>query len=81
MRTRLARWGDSLAVRIDGALAESAALREGDAVEVVAERDGLVLRRARPRYTLEELLRDTTPEAYRAVAIDWGRDRGRERVE
>ena len=81
MRTRLARWGDSLAVRIDGALARSAELREGDAVEVVVERAGLVLRRVEPRFTLDDLLRDTTPDAYRAVAVDWGPDQGRELVE
>jgi antitoxin MazE len=80
MQVRVARWGNSLGVRIPKHLAERAGLREGARVEVEAEADRIVIARARPRYRLAELLQGMTPEAMRE-AFDWGPDRGREIVE
>jgi antitoxin MazE len=45
-----------------------------------ARRGEVVIRSARPRYTLAELLDGATPEAMRE-AFDWGDDVGREAVE
>jgi antitoxin MazE len=80
MQVRVARWGNSLGVRIPKSIAERAGLREGARVEVEAETDRIVFTRARPRYQLAELLQGMTPEAMRE-AFDWGADRGREIVE
>ncbi len=60
MRAQLTRWGDSLAVGLPPRFAESAGLREGATVELDIV-DG-VLRLRRPRYTLDELLAQITPE-------------------
>lgn len=62
MRTRLDRWGNSLGVRIPKALADEADLREGDHVEMHFENGVVVLRPARPHYTLDELLEGFTEE-------------------
>jgi antitoxin MazE len=80
MNVRVARWGNSLGVRIPRHIAEHAGLRAGAQVEVEAEGDRIVIRYARPRYRLGELLQGMTPEAMHE-AFEWGPDRGREIVE
>ena len=55
MKTRIVRWGNSLAIRIPRAYADQAGLSEGSAVEFVAEGQTLVLRRQ--RYRLDTLLK------------------------
>jgi antitoxin component of MazEF toxin-antitoxin module len=81
MRAYVVRLDDGLAVALDRETARSAALKVGDPLEVAVHDDRLVLRRTRPRYTREALLAGTTPEDYRAAAVDWGPDLGRESVE
>ena len=80
MRVRVARWGNSLGLRIPKQVAAEIGLREGARVEVEADGDRLVVSPARPRYALADLLTNVTPEAMRE-AFDWGPDLGRERVE
>jgi antitoxin MazE len=80
MQVQVARWGNSLGVRIPKHIAERAGLREGVRVEIEAETDRIVITRARPRYQLADLLKGMTPEAMRE-AFDWGPDEGREIVE
>lgn len=80
MRVSVAKWGNSLGLRVPKELAARFGLREGSRIEIVAEDDRLVLIPARSAFTLEELLAGMTPEAMRE-AFDWGDDRGRENVE
>lgn len=78
------RWGKSLAVRIPGEVANAAGIGGGERVEVEARDGDIVIRRAVPRFTLEELFRGRSPEEWRAAyagAYDWGPDVGREAVE
>ena len=80
MQVQVARWGNSLGVRIPKQIAERAGLREGARVEIEADSDRIVITRARRRYQLAELLQGMSPEAMRE-AFDWGPDRGREIIE
>jgi antitoxin MazE len=80
MQVQLARWGNSLGLRIPKDVAQRTGLREGSRVDVVAEGDRIIISPARPRYALRDLLKGMTPEAVRQ-AFDWGPDRGREIVE
>lgn len=80
MRTKLSKWGNSLAVRLPKDIAEEMHLTEGAQVEIKVEAGALTLRPAQPRYRLEDLLRGVTPRAMRK-AWSWGEDRGRENVE
>ena len=74
---RVARWGNSLGVRIPRALAEQVRLEEGTEVEIVVEGDTLRVR-PRPRaYSLNELVEQITPEN-RHEETDWGEPEGRE---
>lgn len=80
MQVNLARWGNSLGLRIPKDVADQAGLRAGSRVEIAAEDGRVVISAARPRYVLADLLKDMTPEAMRE-AFDWGPDVGREIVE
>lgn len=78
IKTAVDRWGNSLGVRLPKAIAESAGLREGDRVEISFEDSAVVIRPAKPRYTLKELLAGITPENVHPET-DWGLAVGRER--
>ena len=80
MQVRVARWGNSLGLRIPKDIAQRVGLREGARVDVEVEGDRIVLSPARPRYVLAELLKGMTPQAMRE-AFDWGPDEGREIVD
>jgi len=80
VKAQMAKWGNSLAVRIPKAVAEKARLQEGDAVEIKADKGRIELRRADSVPTLEELVAQITPQN-RNPEIDWGPDIGREKIE
>lgn len=72
MRTQIAKWGNSLAVRLPRQVAEAAGLGEGATVDLEVG-DGVIrLTAARPRYTLEELLAGITPENLPSEILDDG---------
>ncbi len=76
--TQLAKWGNSLALRIPKVLAESAGLREGDPVSLSLNKNGgLVISVARRKYRLEELVSRITPKN-RHEETDWKRPVGKE---
>ena len=78
------RWGKNLAVRLPGEVAKAARLSEGERVEIETRGSEIVLRRAMPQVSLEELFRGRSPRKWReayADAYDWGPELGRERVE
>ena len=75
MKAQLSKWGHSLAVRIPRAFAEQLGISEGSAIEIIASDDAIVLKK--PRYTLEDLLADVTPQNLHGE-IDMGRPAGRE---
>jgi antitoxin MazE len=55
---RVSRWGDSLAVRLPKALVEQLGLKEGDQLDVVAAKDGIIkveTIQARRRRALERM--------------------------
>ena len=78
MRAQVKKWGNSLALRIPKALAEEAGLDSGSNVELIVENGHLcVIPVKRPRYTLEELVAQITPEN-RHGEIDTGPAVGKE---
>ena len=75
---RISKWGNSLAVRIPLAIAKQACLAEGDRVEVTLDHEGgIVLRPARPRYELSDLVEQITSKN-RHRETDWGQPQGKE---
>jgi antitoxin MazE len=80
MQVSVARWGNSLGLRIPKDVAERVGLQAGSRVEIEAENGRVVISPARPRYALADLLKGMTPEAMHE-AFDWGPDVGREIVD
>jgi antitoxin MazE len=77
MTTQVGKWGNSLAVRIPGTYAKELDLQEGAELEVTRVKDGLLLKRRAREYTLEELLKQITPENIHGET-DWGPPVGNE---
>ena len=77
MRTEVARWGNSLAVRLPRQVLEQTGIAEGTAVDLDVEDGRVVIRPAVPRYGLDELLAGITPENLPDDCFD-DRPRGRE---
>jgi antitoxin MazE len=76
--TTLSKWGNSLAVRIPQAVAAQAGLAEGDSVALAVDAThGIVVRSARRKYELSELVSKITPKN-RHRETDWGQPQGRE---
>lgn len=70
--TTIAKWGNSLAVRIPKAVIDSAHLAEGDSMEVDLSAEGEIIMRSACRpLSLEELVNGITPEN-RPTETDWG---------
>ena len=78
MKTQLARWGNSLAVRIPKPVALAAKLTAGDHLEVDVEGPGKVrIQKPKSKPTLEELVSGITTENMHSET-DWGESLGKE---
>ena len=78
MTTQVARWGNSLAIRIPRNVVQDAGLREGEPVDISVSEDGaVILRRAGGAARLKDLVARITPENRHGEA-DWGPPVGHE---
>ncbi len=59
--TRIAKWGNSLGLRLPKSVAVEAQLDEGDTVDVSVKNGAIVIRPRRPTYSLERLVAKITP--------------------
>jgi antitoxin MazE len=75
--TQLAKWGNSLGLRLPKSLAREVRLDEGDTVHLSVDNGTIVIRPSRPRYTLDELVRRITPKN-RHDESEWGGPLGNE---
>jgi antitoxin MazE len=62
MRAQLSKWGNSLAIRLPKSAVDVLHAREGDAVELAIEGEAVVIRSARTRYRLTDLVAAITPD-------------------
>jgi antitoxin MazE len=63
MKTRIQKWGNSLALRIPKPFAEEAQLAEDSTVDMTVRNGKLIVVPVRePEYTLEALVKQITPE-------------------
>ena len=76
--TQIARWGNSIGLRLPKAVAMEARLGEGDTVELSVENGAIIVRAAGPAYSLDELVAKITPRN-RHTESDWGEPTGLER--
>ncbi|MGL5939726.1 MAG: AbrB/MazE/SpoVT family DNA-binding domain-containing protein [Waterburya sp.] len=77
MSIKIARWGNSLGIRIPKQIVEQAQLQEGDEIEISREENRLILTPQKKKYTLEQLL-DGMNEEHLHSEVDWGEPMGKE---
>ena len=68
--TQIAKWGNSLGLRLPKSIAVEAQLDEGDTVDVSVKNGAIVIRPSRPTYSLEQLVAKITPQN-RHDETDW----------
>jgi antitoxin MazE len=69
--TQIAKWGNSLGLRLPRSVALEAQLDEGDTVTVSVKGRAIVVRPARPTYSLNSLVARIT-KRNRHDETDWG---------
>ncbi len=74
---KIAKWGNSLAVRIPRKLADQAGLAEGSAVELQARDGRLTVVPKTPEYDIRKLVKKITKKN-RQELVDWGPPVGKE---
>jgi antitoxin MazE len=77
VETAIAKWGNSLAIRLPRSLAAEIGLQEGTAVDLQADGGVLTIRPARPRYRLADLLARLDADKVHEE-VDWGGPQGEE---
>jgi antitoxin MazE len=77
MNATIRKWGNSLAVRIPKSVAQQIRVAEGHKVLLEVASNGLLVRPARRRYRLTDLVRKIT-NANRHSETDWGKRVGGE---
>jgi antitoxin MazE len=76
--TQIGKWGNSLGLRLPKSVAREAQLDEGDTVDVSVKDGAIVVRPAKPTYSIETLVSKMTPHN-RHKETNWGtRPVGRE---
>ena len=77
IKQKLTMWGNSLGIRLPKAITEQVNLQEGVTVSISTEGDKIILSPTKPKYTLDELLKDVIPEKQHDE-LDWGEAMGEE---
>jgi antitoxin MazE len=85
MKVKVAKWGNSLGIRLPSAAAQSAGVTVGSELDLAIEADGFRLRK--PIRTSADLLAEMIAEMKRLgpenapATVDWGPDRGSEIID
>lgn len=74
---QIARWGNSLVIRLIRAVGWEARIEEGDTAEVCVQEGAIIVRPAQATYRLEELVGQITV-GNRNDETDWGSTVGQE---
>jgi antitoxin MazE len=83
MQVRIAKWGNSLAVRLPKAIAEDLGLTEGQPVDVAIDKGAVRLKPSPAQVRLSDLVAEARrlgPAAQPEI-VAWGRDVGAETIE
>ena len=74
---KVSMWGNSLGIRLPQAVVQQVGWKEGAMVAISIEDNKIVLSSAKPKYNLQELLKEATPEKQHDE-VDWGEPVGEE---
>lgn len=72
MRAQIGKWGNSLALRLPKEIAAELRVDEGTTVDIEVERGVLKVAPAKPRYSLDELLKGIEPGNIPDASLDDG---------
>jgi len=78
MTTRVKKWGNSLAVRIPDEFADDLDLRDGSPVGLRKEGSEIIIAKAKPKYTLEDLVKKITKKNRHKLVWPDDKPRGKE---
>ena len=78
MTTKIRKWGNSLAVRIPDEFAENLNLRDGSPVRFEQTGNKIIIVKAKPFYTLEEMLKGMTKKNRHKLILPDDKPRGKE---
>lgn len=83
MQVRIAKWGNSLAVRLPKAIAEDLGLIEGQPVDVAVDNGAVRLKPRSGQFRLSELVAEAKRlgASARPEIVDWGPDVGAEVID
>jgi antitoxin MazE len=62
MKTKVQKWGNSLAIRIPKAVSKETSITDGTAVDISVNEGGIVVSHAKKGFLLKELLEKVTDE-------------------
>lgn len=74
---QLSLWGDTLGIILPQAIIQRLGWKEGALVTISIEDDRIILSPAKPKYTLDKLLKNATPEMQHDE-VDFGEPVGEE---
>jgi len=75
--TKIRKWGNSQGVTIPKSMLDKLHWLANEAVEVVMENDGIIIKQKEPRKNIEDLFVNFDGE-YKPIDIDWGKPVGKE---
>jgi len=78
MKSRISKWGNSLAIRLPRQILTELGLTEGESMEILVENGRLIITPVLKEYGLEELVEGITSEN-RHTETDWGPPHGAEK--
>jgi antitoxin MazE len=74
---KISIWGNSLGIRLPQTIIQQMGLKQGDLVAIFTEGNKIILSPGKPRYTLDQLLQDVTPDKQHDE-VDWRQPVGEE---
>lgn len=77
MKSRITKWGNSLAIRIPRSLGREIELKEGTEVDLIIREGAIIITPVSSNYSLDDLVQGITAEN-RHTETDWGEPKGAE---
>lgn len=74
---KITKWGNSLGIRLPYSIIQQLGWQEGVKLSLSLESDRLILSQTKPKYDLEDLLKNSNPDQQHEE-IDWGELEGEE---
>ena len=74
---KITKWGNSLGIRLPQPILQQFGWQEGEQITISVKDEQIILSLTRPKYTLEELLKDAHANNQHPE-VDWGEAQGEE---